>query len=54
MVLSRNRVANGPIDECQAVVLSEDVIASTDKIKEDKEETRTVVIQPSHTDNNLK
>lgn len=38
MVLSRSRVANGPTDECQAVILSEDVIASTDKIKEDKEE----------------
>lgn len=51
MVLSRNRVANGPTDECQAVILSEDVIASTNKIKE---ETRAVVIQPSQTDNNLK
>lgn len=52
MVLSRNRAANGPTDECQAVVLSdEDVIESTDKIKE---ETRAVVIQPSQTDNNLK
>lgn len=50
MVLSHNRVAIGPTDECQAVVLSEHVIASTDKIKE---ETRAVVIQASHTDNNL-